>query len=219
MYVVFPSLSSLNSFIWLNSSTIIRDIEGLRRAGLATMAYYYFDFRDVRKQDRNGLLTSLLSQFSAQSDTCYEVLSQLYSDNDGGGRKPTSSSLTRCMKDMLGLPGQGAIYIIIDALDECPDISGVQSARETVLDVIDEVVNLDLLHVHICVASRPEIDIRNALEPLNPLQISLHDQDGQKNDIIEYIKSTIHSDRKMKNWREEDKQLVVETLSDKADGM
>jgi hypothetical protein len=36
---------------------------------------------------------------------------------------------------------------------------------------------------------------------------------------IKYIKSVIHSDRKMKNWREEDKQLVIDTLSDKADGM
>ena len=183
------------------------------------MAYYYFDFRDIKKQDRNGLLTSLLSQFSAQSDTCYEVLSQLYSHNDAGGRKPTSRSLAQCMKDMLGSPGQGTIYIIIDALDECPDISGVQSAREKVLDHINELVNLDLPKIRLCIASRPEIDIRNALEPLNPLQISLHDQDGQKNDIIEYIKSTIHSDRKMKNWREEDKKLVIDTLSDKADGM
>jgi hypothetical protein len=183
------------------------------------MSYYYFDFRDIKKQDRNGLLTSLLSQLSAESDTCYEVLSQLYSRNAGGTRKPTSSSLAQCMKDMLGLPTEGTIYIIIDALDECPDISGVQSSREKVLDLIDELVNLDLPNVRICVASRPEIDIRNALEPLKPLEISLHDQDGQKNDIVDYIKSVIHSDRKMKNWREEDKQLVIDTLSDKADGM
>jgi len=110
MYVVFPSLYSLNPFIWSISSAIIHDIEGLRRAGLAMMAYYYFDFRDVKKQDHNGLLTSLLSQISAQSDTCYEVLSQLYSDNDGGGRNPTSSSLARCMKDMLGSPGRRDLY-------------------------------------------------------------------------------------------------------------
>jgi len=219
MYVVYPSLYLFNSIIWSISSAIIHDIEYLRRAGLAMMAYYYFDFRDVKKQDRDGLLTSLLSQLSAQSDTCYEVLSQLYSDNDGGGRKPTSSSLARCIKEMLESLGQGSFYIIIDALDECPDISGVRSAREKVLDLIDELVNLNLPNVRICVASRPEIDIRNALEPLKPLQISLHDQDGQKNDIIEYIKSVIHSDRKMKNWREEDKQLVIDTLSDKADGM
>jgi len=119
----------------------------------------------------------------------------------------------------LGLEGQGPIYIIIDALDECPDISGTPSAREEVLELVDDLVNLNLPNVHLCVASRPEIDIRKALEPLQPLEISLHDEDGQKNDIIEYIKSVVYSDRKMRNWREEDKQLVVNTLSDKADGM
>ena len=117
------------------------------------------------------------------------------------------------------MEGQGPIYIIIDALDECPDVSGTPSAREEVLDLVDDLVKLNLPNVHLCVASRPEIDIRKALEPLQPLEISLHDEDGQKNDIIEYIKSVVYSDRKMRNWREEDKQLVVKTLSDKADGM
>jgi len=35
---------------------------------MAMMAYYYFDFRDVKKQDRYGLLSSLVSQLSAESD-------------------------------------------------------------------------------------------------------------------------------------------------------
>jgi hypothetical protein len=191
----------------------------LRAAGLATMAFYYFDFRDVKKQDLYGLLSSLLSQLSAKSDSCYAVLSQLYSDNASGTAKPDNIELTECIKDILGLEGQGPIYIIIDALDECPDTSETPSAREEVLELIDELINLNLPNVYLCVASRPEIDIRKALEPLKPLEISLHDEDGQKNDIIEYIKSVIYSDRKMRNWREEDKQLVVDTLSDKADGM
>ena len=94
MYVIFPSLHLLNSFICWISSAIIHDIDDLRRAGLATMAYYYFDFRDVKKQDRYGLLFSLLSQLSAESDAYYEPLSQLYSSNAGGTRKPTSNALT-----------------------------------------------------------------------------------------------------------------------------
>jgi hypothetical protein len=52
--------------------------------GLATMAYYYFDFRDVKKQDCYGLLSSLILQLSAKSDSCYNLLSQLYSDNTRG---------------------------------------------------------------------------------------------------------------------------------------
>ena len=104
-------------------------------------------------------------------------------------------------------------------MPECPDIYGTPSAREEILGLLDEHVNLNLPNVYLCVASRSEIDIRNAIEPLKPLQISLHDEDGQKNDIIEYIKSVIYSDQKMRNWREGDKQLVIDMLSSKADGM
>ena len=191
----------------------------MRAAGLATMAYYYFDFRDDKKQNRYGLLSSLLSQLSARSDSCSDVLSQLYSNHAGGTGKPTTSALTKCMKDMLSLPGQGQIYLVVDALDECPDVSGTPSAREEVLELVEELADLKLSNVHLCVASRPEIDIRKSLEPLEPLQISLHDESGQKDDIIEYIKSVVYSNKKMRSWRDEDKQLVIEVLSEKADGM
>jgi hypothetical protein len=191
----------------------------MHTAGLATMAYYYFDFRDVKKQDRYGLLSSLLFQLSAESDSCYEVLSKLYVDCASGARKPTRSSLSKCLKDMLSLPGQGQTFIIVDALDECPNFSGTPSAREEVLDLIDELVDLELPNVHLCVTSRPEIDIRAVLDPLTSLKMSLHDETGQKEDILEYIKSVVRSDRKMRKWKEEDKQLVIYTLSDKADGM
>jgi hypothetical protein len=81
----------------------------MRAAGLATMAYYYFDFRDVKKQTRNGLLSSLLFQLSAESDSCYEILSQLYSKNAEGTRTPTSIALTKCLKDMLSSPRNGQV--------------------------------------------------------------------------------------------------------------
>jgi hypothetical protein len=200
-------------------SAIIQDIDRMHAAGLATMAYYYFDFRDVKKQDCYGLLSSLILQLSAESDSCYNILSQLYSDNTRGIRKPTISALKKCLTDMLSLPGQGPIYIIVDALDECPNLSGMLSAREEVLEVIEELVDLKLPNVHLCVASRPEMDIRVVLEPLTPLKISLHDEIGQKEDIIEYIKSVVHSDRSMRRWKDEDKQLVIVTLSDRVDGM
>jgi len=191
----------------------------MRKAGLATMAYYYFDFRDVKKQDRYGLLSSLVSQLSAELDSCYNLLSRLYSDHAGGTRKSTTDTLTKCLKDMLDLPGQGPIYIIIDALDECPDVSGMLSPREEILELIEDLVTSKLLNLHLCVASRPEFDIRRSLEPLEPLQLSLHDESGQKDDIVKYIKSVVYSDRKMRSWRDEDKELVVEVLSENADGM
>jgi hypothetical protein len=191
----------------------------MHAAGLATMAYYYFDFRDTKKQDCYGLLSSLISQLSSESDSCYNILSQLYSDNTRGIRKPDIDALKICMTDMLGLPGQAPIYIIVDALDECPNFSGTPSAREEVLELIEELVDMKLPNVHLCVASRPEIDIRMTLEPLTSLKISLHDERGQKEDIIAYIKSVVRSDKKMRKWREEDQELVIDTLSQNADGM
>ena len=200
-------------------SAIIQDIKGMHAAGLAKMAYYYFDFRDSKKQDCYGLLSSLISQLSTESDSCFNILSQLYSDHSRGREKPDIDALEKCITDMFSLPGQTPTYIIIDAVDECPNLSGTPSAREEVLGVIEGLVDLRLPNVHLCVASRPEMDIRKALEPLTTLKISLHDENGQKEDIIKYIKSAVQSDRNMRRWKEEDKKLVVDTLSSRADGM
>ena len=200
-------------------SAIIQDVERMHAAGLATMAYYYFDFRDVKKQDCYGLLSSLISQLSAESDSCFNILSQLYSGHNRGIRKPDIGALKKCMTDMLSLPGQAPIYIIVDALDECPNFSGTPSAREEVLELLEDLVELKLPNVHLCVASRPEMDIRVVLERLTSLKISLHDESGQKEDIMEYIKFVVRSDRSMRRWREEDQILVIETLSQNADGM
>jgi hypothetical protein len=191
----------------------------MHAAGLATMAYYYFDFRDVKKQDCYGLLSSLISQLSAKSDSCFNILSQLYSDHTRGVQKPDIDALKECVTDMLSLPGQAPIYIIIDGVDECPNFPGRPSAREEVLELIEDLVDLKLPNVHLCVASRPEIDIRMMLGPLTSLQISLHDEIGQKEDIIAYINSVVHSDKRMRRWREEDQNLVIDTLSQNADGM
>ena len=191
----------------------------MRAAGLATIAYYYFDFRDAKKQDCYGLLSSLISQLSAESNSCFNILSQLYSDHGRRIGKPDTDTLKHCTTDMLSQPGQAPTYIVLDGVDECPNSSGTPSAREEVLELIQELVTLKLPNVYLCVASRPEMDIRVVLEPLTSLRISLHEESGQREDIIEYIKSIVRSDRSMQKWKEEDKALVVDTLSDKADGM
>ncbi len=120
---------------------------------------------------------------------------------------------------MLKVPGQPVTYLIIDALDECPNLSGMPTTRELVLDFLEDLVELKLPNLRICVSSRPEIDIRNTLDPLAEFRVSLHDELGQKADITSYIDAVVNTDRKMRKWREADRRLVIDTLSDKADGM
>ena len=109
----------------------------------------------------------------------------------------------------------------MDALDECPDTPGVPSPRERVLRFVKELVDLHLPNLHICVTSRPDAGIQDVLEPLTFLEVSLHNQSGQKEDIVDYVKSFVYSEeeRIMKNWKKEDKDLVIDELSKRANGM
>ena len=188
-------------------------------AGTASMAYFYFDFRDVDKQRLHNLLPSLLIQLSARSNPCCDILFRLFSAHDRGARRPNDRAMTECLKEMLILDAQRPTYIIMDALDECPNLSTIPSPREEVLEFVDELVGLRLSALHICVTSRPESDIQVFLGPLTPRPVSLHDEIGQQNDIAGYVSSFIHSDRRVQRWREEDKDLVIKTLSENADGM
>ena len=203
------------------SSTIIQDIEALCKAGQASMAYFYFDFRDADKQNLHDLVPSLLTQLSALSASRCGILSNLYLDHKKGTSQPNDDVLTRCLKDVLALPDQHPVYLIIDALDECPDSHGIPSPRERLLHLVRELVKLRFPKLHICVTSRPEIDIREVLEPLTSRRVCLHDQTGQKEDIADYIRSVVYSDSEsiMRRWRTEDKELVIETLSNRANGM
>ena len=185
------------------------------------MAYFYFDFRDLNKQSCHDLLLSLVSQLSSSSSPCCDILHRIYRTHQKGARQPSDDTLKECLKEMLRLPGQGPIFMVLDALDECPDSSGIPSPRSEVLQLLKELVDLDLKELHICVTSRPEVDIRAVLEPLAFRSVSLHDESGQKTDIEDYVRNVVNSSPSMamKRWREDDKNLVIETLTERADGM
>jgi hypothetical protein len=70
------------------------------------------------------------------------------------------------------------------------------SSREQVLDLVKELVELSSPNLRLCVTSRPETDIRRALEPLTSFRVSLHEQNGQKQDIVKYVTSVVQSDAK-----------------------
>jgi hypothetical protein len=190
-----------------------------RKAGSATMAYFYCDFRDKDKQNCRGLLLSIISQLCTQSSLCCDILSRFYLAHDDGTRKPSDDALMQCLNEMLSLPSESPIYLIIDALDECPNNFGLPTPREEMLDFVKGLVGPHRPNLHLCLTSRPEIDIQTSLEPLKSLSVSLHSRSGQKKDILDYISSVVLSDPKMRRWREDDKRLVIETLSERADGM
>ena len=85
--------------------------------------------------------------------------------------------------------------------------------------LVAELVNSQAPNLRICVTSRPETDIKAILTPLTFRSTSLHDESGQMEDINNYITSVVNADRMMRRWKTPDKQLVIEVLMNKADGM
>jgi len=200
------------------SSSIIQDIRGMCDSGLASLAFFYCDFREDQKKDCRGLLSSLLVQFCDQSEAYCAALSQFYLAHRRGSQHASDSELVQCLKHMLECPEQATAYVIIDALDECPTI-GLPSRREEVLNLVRELVELQIPNLRICVTSRPEADIEPVLGPFAFHSVSLHGEHGQVHDIAEYVKFVVNTDPKMRTWRQADKEHVIQVLTSKADGM
>ena len=201
------------------SSTIIEEIDALRKSGLASLAMFYCDFREDQKKDRRGLLSSMFVQLCLQSDSYHGILYKFYLEHGNGSRQPTDDAILRCLKDIVELPGQAPIFLIVDALDECPNTSALASSRKKVLQILKELINLQVQNLRICVTSRPESDIKAVLEPLSFCSVSLHDEIGQKEDIKNYIKSIVGTHENMRRWKQEHKELVINVLTERADGM
>ena len=203
------------------SSAIIEDVKHTTKSSSALVAYYYLDFKDVAKRDVRGLLASILLQLVDDSGRCWDTLHQLYEACRDGSEQPSDASLVKCLGEMIDLPGQVPIYLIVDALDECPNTTGTPSAREKVLNFVQELLQSDHSNLFVCITSRPEQDISVILNPLTSPsnRISLHEEGGQRQDIDSYVRAFVETDASMRRWRAEDKALVISALSERAAGM
>ena len=191
----------------------------MRRAGLVSLAYHYCDFRDDKKKDLRGLVSSLLVQLCHQSDSYCDMVSKFYSEYAKGSCCPSDTALVSCLEGLLKLPGQTPVYLIVDALDECPTTSDMPPAREKVLLLVRQLTVSNYPNLRMCVTSRLEPDVRVVLEPLSFRSISLHDESGHREVIARFIKSVVNTDPNMREWRATDKELVINVLTHKVDGM
>jgi hypothetical protein len=181
---------------------------------LTSLAIFYYDFREEGKRHVLGLLSSVLFQLCDQSDFYYDIMSAFYSAHRNGAQSPSDDELIQCLMDLLKRPGPRPVYLVIDALDECPSTSSLSSPREKLLSLLEDLVEVQIPNLRICVTSRPEVE-----EPLAFCSVSLHEESGQKEDIMKYIESIVNMNKNMQNWKAVQKQLVIDVLIKKVDGM
>jgi hypothetical protein len=201
------------------TSAVIESLREQYTDGSATIAYFYFEFGDLPKRRVRNLLSSLLVQLAARSDTRRKVLHDLYSSHSDGAREATEEALLESLKDMLKLTTQGPTFLFVDGLNEALPAAQPQCDATK---VIEELVALGPPDLRIFATSRsivdPDIEEPLTLESLASHTVCLHETQGHLDDIRFWIDWCIKENKRMKRWRYEDKVDTVETLSKKGAG-
>ena len=179
-------------------------------------AFFYCDSQDVSKQGLYGLLSSILWQLCTQSSYCYDILCAEYSAHRFGTQKPRCQDLKRCLVEVITHREHDPIYIIVDALDECP--SGLSSECQHIMELLRDLCQLASSNLRICITSRQERDIQMTIGPFVHHSLSLHSEAGQEQDIVVYIRSVMQNSTEFQRWREREKNLVTDTLCQKEGG-
>jgi hypothetical protein len=107
-------------------------------------------------------------------------------------------------------------FIIIDALDECPDTNG---ERNDLCNVLGEIKDWLASNLHVLITGRREADLIASLDPLCTVDpISIQGPTVQS-DIRKFIRSQLWNDRKLREWSTDIKEEIETTLVQGANGM
>ncbi|OPB42080.1 hypothetical protein A0O28_0031970 [Trichoderma guizhouense] len=183
------------------------------------LAYFYFSFSDIKKQQVNGMLASLIKQICSNRPGVSQLhaIKRLH-DYKTKGQRPDTQTLETTL--LSSTSGCSAVYVIIDGLDECPLLGG---QREQLLKSLRRILAAASDNFHTFLTSRKEPDITLGIRPLlsSPAKIEidlLNYQQSIDDDIRQYINLALATDD-FKTWPEEIKEEARQLLIQKADCM
>ncbi|RDL42520.1 Uncharacterized protein BP5553_02499 [Venustampulla echinocandica] len=176
------------------------------------LAYFYFSFRDTEKQKVDNLLCSILSQLARQEEYIPDAVITLY--NSYMQSRPPTDRLLAAIKNMVD--GHRTVFIIIDALDECPNDNG---ERSDLCDVLRQINEWAASNLHVLVTGRREVDLSEALDPLCSIPPISIQGAAVRSDIQKFICAELANDRKLKMWPAEIQAEIERVLVEGANGM
>ncbi|TVY93678.1 hypothetical protein LAWI1_G001865 [Lachnellula willkommii] len=134
-----------------------------------------------------------------------------------GQQKPTLKSCIAMLKEVIA--GFDNVYIVLDALDECPK---VEEKRHKLLNLLHDVCGWNFSSLHILVTSRREPDIIESFtsftDELDNFTSIIAVGPQIEDDIKKYLRRQLQSSV-FKNWKKSLKRDVELALASKADGM
>jgi hypothetical protein len=195
----------------VSSSTVIEEISiHCRSDPFLAIAFFYFDFTN-KDTLLNAVLLSLIKQLSAQCASTPHALESLFSKckQGGGHRAPCREELDSTLREIIG--GFQTVYIVFDALDECPE-------RSRFLAAIQDIHDWEFDTLHLLATSRRERDIEDTLSGLISHEV-LMDEKLLDGDIRLHVSRTLEDDTKFKMFSAVEKEMVMTTLIEGAHGM
>ncbi|KAI1861538.1 hypothetical protein JX265_009505 [Neoarthrinium moseri] len=209
------------SFLWLYgipgcgktilTSTAIEDLQ-TSPGHSAALLYFYFDFTDTQKQQFENTIRSLVWQLYHKNERARKDLGALYASCNSGRDQPRIDRLQETFAKMVQESGE--VWVVLDALDEC-------TVRDKLLFWLEN-VRTGKQNVHLLATSRPERDIRSAIEKFSYEEERIPIQDDLiEADIRSYVHAQIREDKSFEIWNTRpDIQAEMETsLVSKANGM
>ncbi|KAF8500673.1 hypothetical protein JB92DRAFT_2742061 [Gautieria morchelliformis] len=190
-------------------SAIIEDISRYCKPSPSlAISYFYFDFnsKDIRT---HSVLRALIKQLSLQCASTPDTLAKLFSDNKDGERSPSPEELKSTVKSIIG--SFDGVYIIFDALDECPD-------RHDFLELLEEFHGWDSDKIHLLATSRSELDILKTMDRLGSYDVPM-DENLVADDICVYVSKRIDRDSRFKIYSTHEKNMIETALINGAHGM
>ncbi|KAJ7675984.1 hypothetical protein DFH06DRAFT_672643 [Mycena polygramma] len=169
------------------------------------IAYFYFDFRDEKKQLVENMLRSIIMQLSEQSPTPYSVLDQHF-ESCQGGKFPTYDDLLAMLPTILAQ--FTGTYIVLDALDEC-------SEPDELIEFISTFRGWAKA-VHLLVASQPRTVFLDSAAFEGALVVVL-ELDTTHADILGFVNSELALNFKLKHLKKA-KDAALKIV-DKSNGM
>ncbi|KAJ5157603.1 NACHT nucleoside triphosphatase [Penicillium canariense] len=218
-------LKTPNSFLWVHGapgcgksvlfSTAVEYIKSSQVNGDQDvgLAFFYFDFKDSSKQSALGMLCALLLQLSDQVhvDDFAKDLGQLnYTSKSGTTPLDVDDPIACLHRVAQRFP---KIYILLDALDECPH----HKERETVLAFIATVRQWGLPALHILVTSHDVIDIRGSLNPQEGQDVTMKNPNVDK-DMANYVYHQLTTNPNLEQWKDNHVEIQA-ALIERAQGV
>ncbi|KAN0073009.1 hypothetical protein V8E54_009123 [Elaphomyces granulatus] len=172
------------------------------------IAYIYFSYKEQDDQTTTNLLTSLLQQLVQRKTMISDGILSLYDYHAKRGTRPSLGGWSKVLKSEI--ENYSKVFILIDALDESNENSGVRDG------FLAEIRKLQP-SIYLLVTSRHITTIEREFENAARVEIRASDEDVRK-----YLEGRIERESRLKchvkahpALREEIVQMIVK----KADGM